>query len=598
MKREQMNIVIVGHVDHGKSTVIGRLLADTGSLPQGKLEQVRTTCKNNSKPFEYSFLLDALQDEQDQGITIDAARCFFKTDKRDYIVIDAPGHIEFLKNMVTGAARAEAAVLVIDAKEGIQENSKRHGYLVSMLGIKQVVVVVNKLDLVDYSESVFEQIQKEYRAFLKQINVDPISFIPVSAFEGDNLVNLSPKTEWYQGKTILQQLDHLKKKSEQEALPFRFPVQDIYKFTEEGDDRRIVAGTVETGSIQVGDEVVFLPSDKRSRVKAIESFNTPIKTTATKGEAIGFTLDTQIYIKPGELMVKAKEKLPLVRTQFKANLFWLGKAPLIKGKNYKLKISTTRAQVQLVDILSVLDASELTTVTNKKQIDRHDVAECIFETTKPIAFDLIDEIESTGRFVLVDNYEIAGGGVIIAPVKSEGSILKKHIQEREFSWEKSLISLEDRENFNGHKSKFIVFTGLENTGKRKIAHALEKRLFGDGHRAYYLGMGNISRGLDSDITAVDSSSRDEQIRRLGELARVITGSGQIFITSLHDVDDYDLDILKKLTEPNELLVINVGVDGFVRNSVNVNLDINTDTLGAVDKVIRLLRKEQVIEYFI
>lgn len=598
MKREQMNIVIVGHVDHGKSTVIGRLLADTGSLPQGKLEQVRTTCKNNSKPFEYSFLLDALQDEQDQGITIDAARCFFKTDKRDYIVIDAPGHIEFLKNMVTGAARAEAAVLVIDAKEGIQENSKRHGYLVSMLGIKQVVVVVNKLDLVDYSESVFEQIQKEYRAFLKQINVDPISFIPVSAFEGDNLVNLSPKTEWYQGKTILQQLDHLKKKSEQEALPFRFPVQDIYKFTEEGDDRRIVAGTVETGSIQVGDEVVFLPSDKRSRVKAIESFNTPIKTTATKGEAIGFTLDTQIYIKPGELMVKAKEKLPLVRTQFKANLFWLGKAPLIKGKNYKLKISTTRAQVQLVDILSVLDASELTTVTNKKQIDRHDVAECIFETTKPIAFDLIDEIESTGRFVLVDNYEIAGGGVIIAPVKSEGSILKKHIQEREFSWEKSLISLEDRENFNGHKSKFIVFTGLENTGKRKIAHALEKRLFEDGHRAYYLGMGNISRGLDSDITAVDSSSRDEQIRRLGELARVITGSGQIFITSLHDVDDYDLDILKKLTEPNELLVINVGVDGFVRNSVNVNLDINTDTLGAVDKVIRLLRKEQVIEYFI
>lgn len=598
MEREQMNIVIVGHVDHGKSTVIGRLLADTDSLPQGKLEQVKATCARNAKPFEYSFLLDALQDEQDQGITIDAARCFFKTQKRDYIVIDAPGHIEFLKNMVTGAARAEAAVLVIDAKEGIQENSKRHGYLVSMLGIKQVVVVVNKLDLVDYSEKVFENIQKDYREFLKQINVDPISFIPVSAFEGDNLVNLSSKTSWYAGNTVLQQLDALKKKSEKENQPFRFPVQDIYKFTEEGDDRRIAAGTVETGSVTVGDDVIFLPSQKRSKVKSIESFNTPVKQSATKGEAIGFTLDTQIYIKPGELMVKAKDRQPTISNRFRANLFWLGKAPMIKGKNYKLKIATSRAQVQLVEILNVLDASALTSIQNKQQVDRHDVAECIFETVKPIAFDLIDKIESTGRFVLVDNYEIAGGGVITQSIESEISILKKHVRKREFSWEKSMITLEEREAINGHKCKFIVFTGLENTGKRKIAHALEKRLFNDGYRAYYLGMGNINRGLDSDINGLDQNQKDEQIRRLGELARVITGSGQIFITSLHDIDDYDLEILKKLTKPSDFLVVNVGMDGFVRNNVDINLDIKSNAHDAVEKVLSVLRKEHVIEYFI
>lgn len=235
--REQMNIVIVGHVDHGKSTVIGRLLADTGSLPEGKLDSVKEYCRKNSRPFEYAFLLDALKDEQAQGITIDTARCFFKTSKRDYIIIDAPGHIEFLKNMVTGASRAEAALLVIDAKEGIKENSKRHGHIVSMLGIKQVVVLVNKMDLVDFSKEVYESIISEFGEFLQKVNIKPINFIPISAFNGDNIAQKSPNTLWYEGPTVLEQLDGFVNKKENRQLPFRMPVQDIYKFTEEGDDR-------------------------------------------------------------------------------------------------------------------------------------------------------------------------------------------------------------------------------------------------------------------------------------------------------------------------------------------------------------------------
>ena len=208
-----MNIVIVGHVDHGKSTVIGRLLADTDSLPQGKLEQVREMCRRNSKPFEYAFLLDALKDERSQGITIDAARCFFKTAKRDYLIIDAPGHIEFLKNMITGASRAEAALLVIDANEGVRENSRRHGYMLKMLGIKQVAVLVNKMDLAGYSEEVFKSIEAEYRIFLEEIGIQAKSFIPVSAMQGDNIASQSSNMTWYTGRTVLEELDALMKRN-------------------------------------------------------------------------------------------------------------------------------------------------------------------------------------------------------------------------------------------------------------------------------------------------------------------------------------------------------------------------------------------------
>ena len=272
---EKMSLVIVGHVDHGKSTLVGRLLADTGSLPEGKLERVREECRRNAKPFEYAFLLDALKDEKQQGITIDTARAFFKSAHRQYILIDAPGHVEFLKNMVSGAARAEAALLVIDAQEGIQDNSKRHGYLLSMLGIRQVAVCVNKMDLVGYRQDVFQEIERSFGKFLKEIGLEPKVFIPLSAMEGENLIQRSSKLSWFRGPAVLEALDSFEKSAPLEKKPFRMPVQGIYKFTEDGDSRRIVAGRVESGSLSAGDEVLFLPSCKRSKVKTIEEFNAP-----------------------------------------------------------------------------------------------------------------------------------------------------------------------------------------------------------------------------------------------------------------------------------------------------------------------------------
>ena len=599
--REQMNIVIVGHVDHGKSTVIGRLLADTDSLPDGKLESVKEFCKKNSRPFEYAFLLDALKDEQSQGITIDTARCFFKTNKRDYIIIDAPGHIEFLKNMVTGASRAEAALLVIDAKEGIKENSKRHGHIVSMLGIKQVVVLVNKMDLVNFDNEVFKNIQTEFTEFLSKINIKPLNFIPISAFNGDNVAGNSQNTLWYEGPTVLEQLDGFINKKENRQLPFRMPVQDIYKFTEGNDDRRIVAGTILSGTIKSGDEVLFLPSQKRSTINSIEGFNVEPRDTAYADEATGFTLTTQIYIKPGELMVKVNENQPVISSRFRVNIFWVGKAPLVKNKNYKLKIGTMRIGVKLVEILNIIDAAELNIDSFKNQVERHDVAECIFETSKPIAFDPISDIELTGRFVIVDNYEISGGGIILEGVSDSNNTLMEQIRDREYLWEKGLITSKNREEIYGHKSKFVVITtGSEENEEviRDIGKYLENRLFKMNYKSYYLGVSSLLHGLASDSVS-GFEAREAQIRQIGELARIFTDAGQIFITSIFNLDDYEADKLKLLNQPHDIIIVNIGESPFSSFKPDANINIEGAVKQTVDSVFDLLKKKEIIlDYYI
>jgi bifunctional enzyme CysN/CysC len=361
---QRMNIVIVGHVDHGKSTVIGRLLADTHSLPDGKLEQIRAQCELNSKPFEYAFLLDALKDEQAQGITIDAARVFFKSQLRHYLILDAPGHIEFLKNMITGAARAEAALLVIDAAEGVQENSRRHGYMVSLLGIRQLVVLVNKMDLVGWDQAVFQRIVREYGAFLDQVGIRPAAFIPVSGRGGDNIAQHSPNLGWYNGPTVLNALDSFRTEPAPTERPFRMPVQDVYKFTKQGDDRRIIAGTIDSGAVTVGDEVIFFPSGKKSRVKSIEAFNRPAQGRAEAGWATGLTLQEQIYITRGEVATLESQQRPQVTTRLRVSLFWLGKEPMVKRKEYLLKLGTARVTARLEEVLRVMDASTLDATTS------------------------------------------------------------------------------------------------------------------------------------------------------------------------------------------------------------------------------------------
>ncbi len=591
--REAMNVVIVGHVDHGKSTLVGRLLADTGSLPEGKLEAVKLQCQRNAKPFEYAFLLDALKDEQSQGITIDTARTFFKSALRDYIIIDAPGHIEFLKNMISGAARAEAALLVIDAHEGIRENSKRHGYMMRFLGIKNLAVCVNKMDLVNYDAKVFDQIKTEYTKFLKEIDLTPNFFIPIAAFHGDNIASKSTKMPWYKGEDILGALDKFQKQAPADQLVLRMPVQDIYKFTESGDERRIVAGRIETGTAKVGDNIIFLPSGKKNRIKSVEYFNGPLRQEAFAGQSAGFTMETEIYIRPGEIMVRTSEKQPSVSDKFKANIFWMGKQPLVLGKTYKLKIATQQVPVILREIVHVLNAAELSAV-KKDHVARHEVGECIFECAKPVAFDCVGDIAATGRFVIVDQYEIAGGGIILAPVFDNENALNTHIKKREFSWERSHITPDLRAKKYEHKSAFIVISGKIDTGKQRIAKALEEALFNIGKNVYFLGVSNrlvLSSGDSQDKTL----GKYAMLVQLGELAHLMTDAGLILITSVTDIDDAELKMLKTLNRPNQTFVVNMGDDRFDVGNVDLSLPENLDSETAVKKIVNLLADALVLD---
>lgn len=521
---ETMQIVIVGHVDHGKSTLLGRLYADTGSLPEGKIEKVQAICRQQGKEFEYAFLFDAFLEEQEQGITIDTARTFFIWNNRQYIIIDAPGHKEFLKNMVSGAARAEAALLLIDALEGVKEQSKKHGYLLSMLGVRQVAVVVNKMDLVGYRQDVFAGIEKEYREFLAQFKVVPAQVIPVSAKFGGNIAARSAEMPWYQGPTVLDALGLFKKETARAEQTLRFPVQDVYKF----DARRIIAGRITAGRVKVGDRLVFSPSNKTAVVRSIEAFNIePAPTEAHAGQSVGVTLDEQIFIERGEI-ASHQEAIPLVSTAFRANLFWLGRRPMEQGRKYTLRLATREVDCQVAIIHRIVDASDLALQQGGHIVGRNQVAEVTLRTRAPISFDLSSSFEATGRFVIVDEYDIAGGGIITELVRDEQEFLRDEARKRDFAWVKGEVGAEARAQQYGHRAAIVLLTGGEHTGKSFLARKLESLLVAEGRHAYLLDGENLRRGLDADLGEADTK---EMARRYGEVARLLIDTGLIVIST-------------------------------------------------------------------
>lgn len=413
--RESLNIVVVGHVDHGKSTLIGRLLYDTNSISTGAIDKVKRISAEKGKEFEYAYLLDAFEEEQKQGITIDTTRLQFKTEKRDYVIIDAPGHVEFLKNMISGAASAEGAILMVDANEGIKEQSKRHGYILSLLGIKKVYVAVNKMDLVDYSEERYNQIIADFNSFLNPLGVHPIEYIPISAYYGENITGHSDKLGWYKGENIIEAIDLIEKAPEIEDQELRFPIQDVYKF----DQRRIIAGRIESGSLRVGDEIVIHPSGKKTRVKTLESWQEKDKKSVLRaGESVGITVEDEFFYNRGEIITHANSSLN-TGNRFRGNVFWLGSSDLVLNKRYKLKLSTAEVECQVESIIKAIDASTLEEVENPDRIKKNDVGEIIIKTKSELSFDLFNELESTGRFVLVDNFDINGGGIILRQEESQ-----------------------------------------------------------------------------------------------------------------------------------------------------------------------------------
>jgi bifunctional enzyme CysN/CysC len=591
--RRSMNVVIVGHVDHGKSTIIGRLLADTGSLPEGKLDQVRALCERTSKPFEYAFLLDALRDERAQGITIDSARVFFKTPTRDYIIIDAPGHVEFLKNMITGAARAEAALLVIDAKEGVRENSRRHGYLMSLLGVRQLVVLVNKMDLVDYREDTFARLVDEYRQFLTQLDIHPAAFVPVSGRDGDNIASSSTTMPWYTGPTVLGVLDRLTEERPNTARPFRLPVQDVYKFTSRNDDRRIVAGSVVSGVVRVGDEVVFYPSGKKGVVKAFEAFNREPAAALSAGEAGGFTLGEQIFVARGDLVSLHRERAPEVSSRFRASLFWLGRTPLVTKKDYILKLGSTRVPMRIDEISRVIDGSNLSVADGRSRIERHEVAECVIKCSRAIAFDVVEQIPETSRFVIVADHEICGGGIVREALSDHQSEVREKVLLRNYKWEPSFIPLERRAARLAQRATLLLVTGQQDADRKGLARALESRLFEDGRIVYFLGIGNILYGVDADIDR-SRDNRREHIRRLAEVANLMLDAGIILVVSARELTQDDLELIRTSVDPGRVESIWIGDSEGSDFSADLRVMAGEDEHAAVERVYEFLRDRGVL----
>jgi bifunctional enzyme CysN/CysC len=524
---EQLKIVIVGHVDHGKSTFVGRLFYDTGRLPEGKLEQLQKVAERRGVPFEWANLMDALQSERDQNITIDTAQIWFQTKKRQYVIIDAPGHKEFLKNMVTGAANAEAALLLIDANEGIQENSRRHGYLLNLLGIRQIAVLVNKMDLQDYAQARFAQIERDYRAWLASIGVEAKVFIPIAAKHGDNIASLSENMPWWSGPTVLDVLDDFKVSELPKDQPLRFSIQDVYRF----DERRILAGRVESGTLKVGDRLIFCPSNKTSTVKTIERWNAPPRESAAAGESVGITLAEQIFVERGA--VAALESAPPYElTRFKTRLFWLGRKPFRKCAVYKLKLATQEADCEIDSIERVIDASTLQTLSRQHHeifVGRHEVAELHLRTKRPVAFDAHTQIVPTGRFVIVDGFDVSGGGIIVEddyPKRTADSLHKS----KNIYWSEGKVTARQRALRNMHSGCVVWLTGLSGSGKSTIATELERELFNLGRHAYVLDGDKIRHGLCRDL-GFSPADRKENIRRVGEVARLFADSGIICITA-------------------------------------------------------------------
>jgi len=402
-----LSFVIVGHVDHGKSTLIGRLLYDTDSLPPDKIEDVRKASASRGKQTEFAYLLDHLEEEREQGITIDTTQVFFKTNKRHYVIIDAPGHVEFVKNMITGASQAEAAVLIIDIAEGVKEQTKRHSYMLSLLGLHQVVVVLNKMDLVDFSQERFNAVRENAKEWLSSINIKPILYMPISAINGDNIAAKSGKMPWYTGSTFLESLDLLKNTQSPEGKALIFPVQDVYKV----EGSRITAGRIEAGVLQTKQLIKVLPGGQTTRVKSIEKFPSQADT-AVAGESIGITTEEPLFLNRGDVICTPGSE-PTLTDIFDATIFWMSKSEFKKDKKITIRCATQETVAKVERIEKRIDSSTLDIIEQDADTLKNlEVGQVKIKTKNPVVVKSFNDVKELGRFVFVEGDSICAGGII------------------------------------------------------------------------------------------------------------------------------------------------------------------------------------------
>jgi sulfate adenylyltransferase large subunit len=405
MEDHPLKFVITGHVDHGKSTLIGRLLFDTGSLPGDKIAEIRQICSALGKEFEFGYILDNLEEERDQGITIDTTQIFFNSKKRHYVIIDAPGHVEFIKNMITGASQADAAVIIIDAEEGIREQTKRHAFILGMLGMKKVIVLINKMDRVGYDQERFTCVKNACSEFLCGIGLEAVHYIPMSANNGDNVATKSARISWYRGPAFLEALDLFEVRSTVRNAPLRFVVQDIYNFS-----KRIIAGKVVSGTLQQDDTVMVLPSGEKTQVRSLEEY---LKNPdfAETGKCIGITTADKVFCDRGYVFSDPLDT-PAVTRRFRATIFWMDKIPCKKGKTIIFRCMTQEVFGKITDIHTVINSSSLELMgSDVDEIKNREVAQVTILADSPVIIEPYTKTPELGRFVL-GTENVSAGGII------------------------------------------------------------------------------------------------------------------------------------------------------------------------------------------
>lgn len=519
-----MRVVIVGHVDHGKSTLVGRMFHDTGQLPDGKLEAIQEMCRRRGMPFEWAFLMDSLKAERDQGVTIDTSQIWFRHNARQYVIIDAPGHREFIRNMVTGASNADAALLMIDADQGVRRQSRHHSYLLQLLGVREVAVAVNKMDLVDYDEARFREIEAEYKAYLAGIGVQARRVIPISAREGDNVARASDRMGWYDGPSVIETLAEFELPESSRDRPLRLPLQDVYKF----DDRRILAGRIESGSLKTGDELLFSPSNRTARIASIESWNTgEAPASATAGQSVGITLDEQVFVERGEVASHVTDA-PIESDVFHLRLFWLADTPLEVGKSYGLKIGPRHVKATVERIVRVIDVDALSD-HDATRVTRDEIAEVVLRTNQLVAIDNHDHLPRTGRVIIYDRHRTLAGGIVsmgsYPDQRAQITIRASNLTEVDHGVDNARRAARNR-----HQPGVLWFTGLSGAGKSTLAMALERRLFDEGYQVYVLDGDNVRTGLNANL-GFSPEDRAENIRRVGEVAALLADAGLVVITA-------------------------------------------------------------------
>jgi bifunctional enzyme CysN/CysC len=548
-KDQEAKIVIVGHVDHGKSTLLGRILLDCGQLPEDKIAHVQKICDDKGIGLEPAFFLDALQEEQEQGISIDTTRVRFQFNGQRFLLIDAPGHIEFLKNMTTGASEAEVGILVIDCLEGIRAQTTRHLKILSVLGVNRVIVAVNKLDKIQYDQQKFEQIAQEITEQIEKEYLQCLAVIPISALKGENIQSVSDNFSWYFGQALLPFIyEHMSTpvaNNDHASTPLRMVLQDVYRF----DDRRHFAGRVIAGQIKPGDDISFLPSGKVATVASIEQFPNIKLDKAVPGDSIALCLTDQIFVERGEI-ISHVDQTPEVDNEIQARIVWLSATQDFNPQaEYIVKLGTNEATCQINPVAGSISGNALSAnkMSDDLAISNGTFADVTITATKPLAFDRLASKNSINKLVICSPYETVACGVLSAEaVRSP----RQFASNPNIRLESGYLSRTQYEQTNSHAGSVLWITGLSGSGKSTLAKNLEQKLFAEKSRVVVLDGDNLRKGINADL-GFTPEDRSENIRRIAHIAKLFLDTGFIVIVAAISPYAQDRQMAKEIIGAND-----------------------------------------------